>query len=205
MLQWLKRLFRNRQRFTFPQSGVLLPECKIRPIRADDISHCEAIYRLNEPSRFPEGNFDYFSKWIRSNTALILVVEVAGEVRGVGGIQKMQQDKPKVAWLSFGMIHPSYHRKGFGTALLLARFSTLPMPNEEWWVAMMSVGKSYTFYRRFGFAWYSCHYDGEGNAFDCYQTRILKPEWDACRARLQQANITVDIGNTYIPTSFAEE
>ena len=202
MIQWLKWLFiRIRDRFRFPQSGILLPECKIRPMRADDIAHCEALYRLNEPGRFPDGHFDYFSKWLRGNSSLVLVAEVSGQIRGIGGISKIQHAVYKIASLAFGMVHPDFHRKGFGTALLLARISILPVPDKEWIMSISTIGESHTFYKRFGFTYTVTFDGGSGTKLDWYRTRVRKTDWDACRARLQEANITVDIGDAYIPTS----
>ena len=202
MIQWLRLQFlRCFDRFHFPRSGISLPACKIRPMHADDLADCEALYRLNEPGRFPDGHFQGFSKWLRGNSSLVLVVEVSGQIRGIGGLHKIMHPEMKIAQLGFGMVHPDFHRKGFGTALLLARLSILPVPDEEWIISISTVGGSHTFYKRFGFTFVINHDGGSGTKLDWYRTRVRKPDWDACRARLQEGNIIMDIGDATIPTS----
>jgi hypothetical protein len=82
-------------------------------------------------------------------TNLILVAEMEGCVRALGGIATYEDSN--AAALSFGMVHPGYQRKRLGTVLVLARLAALPEPPGRWVVAISTTGGSHTFFKRFGF------------------------------------------------------
>src|SRR5262245_49277787 len=120
MLRWLAALLRERDRFRVP-AHVKLPPCRVRALRKEDVPACQALYRLNEPNRFPAGYFDHFSGWLTERDGLILVVEAYERIAAVGGI--FTYDRPAlgrraVAVLAYGMVHPDHHRQGLGTVLL---------------------------------------------------------------------------------------
>ena len=129
-----------------------MPKCTIRLLREGDLEACEAIYRLNEPAHFPPGYFPKFADWLRNGRALILVAEQDGAVRALGGVNAQDRDGRYIASLSFGMVHPAYHRQGFGTALLLARLALLQSTKEYSFACLTTAGGSETFYGRFGFS-----------------------------------------------------
>lgn len=110
MLQRLKDFFVPAGKFRIVPRAPKLPECKIRTLQASDIDACELIYKLNEPKRFPPGYFSKFSTWLRNGHALVLVAEQHGSIRALGGINAQEQDGRHFACLSFGMVHPAYHR-----------------------------------------------------------------------------------------------
>jgi N-acetylglutamate synthase-like GNAT family acetyltransferase len=199
MIRWLKRFFREPDRFDFPSRKRPLPECRFRPLDAADFYACAEIYRLNEPGRFPAGYFDYFSEWLLSGRDLVLVCDVAGEVRGFGGISMHREPRAELATLNFGMIHPEHHKQGYGTALLLARIATLPPPDFQWAAFISTTGGSETFFRRFGFMHVSSFADEQGLEFDLHRTRIYKEDWRACHDALAAASIALDTSDAVVP------
>jgi GNAT superfamily N-acetyltransferase len=59
-----------------------------------------------------------------------------------------------VASLTYGMIDPTWHRRGAGTLLLLARVAILPEPAPWGVLKMTNVQSAAPFYQRFGFGPY---------------------------------------------------
>jgi GNAT superfamily N-acetyltransferase len=119
-----------RYKFRLPKRT--LPTVSIRPFKQADLEICCDIYKLNAPGLFPEGYYDIFRGAITSPNTLFLVVENEGTVLGLAGISLSLLETYQEAKLSYGMIHPDAHRKGIGTALLLARISALPEPDKPY-------------------------------------------------------------------------
>jgi ribosomal protein S18 acetylase RimI-like enzyme len=202
MFDWLKKIFREDGTLFFPSRPTRLPSCRIRTISDSDFSLCEEIYRLNEPGRFPDGYFNVFSDWLRNKKAYFLVVEVEGTIRGFGGVGIYQHDIAEVCTLSFGMVHPTFHKQGFGTALLLARLATLPKPKKYWTVLLSTTGGSETFYSRFGFFFLQRERGAESEIeFDYYNSRLLEKQWSECRAILNRAGIILEHSDAEIPVT----
>lgn len=157
-----------------------------------------AIYQLNEPGRFPPGVLEEFSRSLRDDACLTLVCEAGGEVRAVGSICRYPQDL-EIAWLSFGMVHPDYHRHGFGTVSLLARLVSLGSPVVRWsnWIA--TVGGSETFYRRFGFAHMGYCMDESERSYRNYRMRLYPADWEICRKVLEHSGVVLDLGGIAVP------
>jgi predicted N-acetyltransferase YhbS len=135
--------------FKLPNSRPV-PPCVIRLLVPDDFPACEALYRLNE-ARFPPGMFGAFSEYLRAGKALFLVAESNREVVAMGGVSMQRTGKREMASLVFGLVHPSFQRRGYGTALLRARLAMLPLARGAWIVLITVAGGSETFYARFGF------------------------------------------------------
>ncbi|MFT4551089.1 MAG: N-acetylglutamate synthase-like GNAT family acetyltransferase [Verrucomicrobiales bacterium] len=129
------------------------PNLKIRRYSCEDIDRCSHIYRLNEEGRFPEGVLGHFQEALGQQEALYIVAELEGEVIGVGGIRIYDfSDEIQTACLSFGLIDPAFHGRGYGTALLAFRLSLLDASRPEWTVAMTSAGNgTEIFFKKLGF------------------------------------------------------
>lgn len=148
MIKWLKDQL-NYGNFKIPHFRRPLPECLVRSVQAKDYKACLKIFLSHEGRFFPEGFFEDFAGLLRSTGMLFLVVESEGEVRAFGGVA-IHQDTNNVC-LSYGMVHPSFLRCGFGTTLLLARISALPKAKRAWTASLTTAGPSASFYQRFGF------------------------------------------------------
>jgi GNAT superfamily N-acetyltransferase len=183
-----------------PQSA--LPPCAIRPLAgAADVAACEAIYRLNEPGRFPEGARSNFLEYIRQRQkALFLVAEVEGTIVGFGGITMDRKGKLEFAHLVYGMVDPSHQGKGIGTALLLARLAVLPVPRRWWTVLFVPVAGSESFYARFGFRYDRATATATGGTGDLYRTALTPKGQAQCIAVLGDRLRIEPLGKTYIPS-----
>ena len=186
-------------RFKIPERSDPLPKCLFRLYTAADFESCAEIYRLNEPGRFPDGYYDHFSHWLRNSRSLVLVCEVDGDIRGFGGISMLRTPRDTAA-LAYGMIHPTYHKLGYGTALLLARLSILPEPDEAWYVSMTTVSASESFYSRFGFEG-SEWLEEAGIKMVNYNTFLNAADWQKCRGELSGAEISVSAAGAIIPAT----
>jgi len=202
MFEQLASLFLPKDAFRIPRSKRPLPTCNVRSLRESDCLACEDIYRLNEAGRFPEGYFPRFRDWLRNQRALIVVAEVAGEIRGLGGINAEEREGRRFAALSFGMVHPGHHQAGFGTTLLLARLSLLASQGKRCTVMLSTVGGSETFYRRFGFRYRQSIPDQGGYAGDTYIARLAEGDPQRCALKLNRACLASELGTAPIP-SFA--
>ncbi len=200
MFERLTNLFLPKDAFRIPTREM--PSCDIRLLRESDYTACEDIYRLNETGHFPEGYFPRFSDWLRHHRALILVAEVACGIRGFGGINAEVREGRRFVALSFGMVHPTHHRAGFGTTLLLARLSLLARQNMPCQAILSTVGGSETFYGRFGFRYLNSIPDQGGYAGDTYIARLTDRDLKRCAAMLRRARLSADVLNASIP-SFA--
>jgi len=195
--RWVER---PRTPFVQPSRPADLPACVIRELTARDLAACEEIYRLNEPDRFPEGVREHFGGFIRDRQkALFLVAEAEGEVCGFGGIAMRREGKLEIAHLVFGMVHPSRQRRGFGTALLLARMAVLPVPRRWWTVLLMPVGGSESFYARFGFAFGMTTMTTLGAPGDLYRVALTAKSQAQCIERLGDRLRVELLGKLYIP------
>ena len=198
VLTRIKKLFRGYGRFepTVGMSGI--PPCTVRPFSGQDLSACRLLYELNEPGRFPPGYLDLFIESLESPTQLFLVVEFESQVAAVGGIYRAPESRQ---WCSlvFGMVHPNLHRKGLGTALLLARLSVLEPPTGVWWAGLASAGGSETFFKRFGFLHYGRYpSSADMREYDCYSA-YLEEDWKSCARVLAERHVNLDRTELRVP------
>ncbi len=196
---WWKRL-RASGRFDPARAAGRIPAVTIRQLRDDDVAACHSIYHANADGRFPDGYFAHFEADLRKDNYLWLVVEDGEEVVGVGGIC-LHEYPPhgSFGFLAFGMVRPDRHRKGLGSALLLARLAALSAPDGYARVGMTSIPSTVEFYRSYGFKYVGRVPQEDGNEFDTYYTVLTRPSWEACRALLISSGITFDPERLVIP------
>jgi ribosomal protein S18 acetylase RimI-like enzyme len=121
--------------------------CKIREYCDDDREQCLELYRSNEPAFIPEGHIDEYEGFLSGQTSYYLVIEGDDRLIGCGGIE-LPGDTPEIAWLTFGMIHRDFHKKGYGSSLLAARISLL---TDELELRLETGLPAVGFYAQYGF------------------------------------------------------
>jgi len=141
----------SSHRFRIRGNLQSLPTCHIRLLTERDHETCKAIYQANETDHFPLGYDGLFSESLTNGKSLVLVIESEGQVVAFGGISAIQRKWLNLASLTFGMVHPDHHRRGFGTILLFARLSLLPRTRLPWQVILSPGLTSGSFYSQFGF------------------------------------------------------
>lgn len=174
--------------------------CVIRLLKTEDIEACEGIYRLNE-NRFPPGMFDTFSRSLRGRDALFLVAEVDGQVRGLGAVSMRRAGRTEGAVLSWGMVDPSFQRRGYGSALLRARLAMLPLARRAWIVTITTAGGSESFYERFGFRYVKQVPIDNGRLLDAYYVLVTARAQRRCVSSVAELLIPAPLGSTYVPAS----
>ena len=164
-----------------PVPGNPTRQVAIRAYRSSDEDACRDLYRLNEPGRFPPDYEPDFLHTLRRNDYLKVIAEENTTIVGVGAVCLMKLFRQ--ALLVFGMVHPDWHRRGVGTALLLARAAALPEPNPRWTLVLSPLPGSRSFYERFGFTKYAQHRDKiRGSTFDDHYAHLNRDTWTQCRS-----------------------
>jgi N-acetylglutamate synthase-like GNAT family acetyltransferase len=192
LLRTIKLLWFNLTwpRYKFRLLKRTLPTVRIRPFEQADLEICCDIYKLNAPGRFPEGYYDIFRGAITSPNTLFLVVENEGTVLGFGGISLSLLETHQEAKISYGIIHPDAHRKGIGTALLLARIAALPEPDKPYVLTVSPLPHSRSFFKQFGFCFANKYQDTRTNKkFELLAVRVTRQDWLHARKRLSQASV----------------
>ncbi len=199
--RWLGKigiLFQQPYRFRLPEKP--LPAVQFRRYRENDLEVCSEIYRLNEPGRFPDGYYGHFRDFLARSQALFIVAEVEGRVIGFGGVTMYPEPYESGVNLNFGMIHPELHRRGYGTALLLARLAILPEPAPTLTIGLAPVELSQSFYARFGFRFFQSFRDNyDGQVTQLHAVVFDAGDWKRCRALVDAAGIKVGIDSSEIP------
>jgi N-acetylglutamate synthase-like GNAT family acetyltransferase len=199
VIAWFKRIWTDPARFVPLIAAERIPPAVVRPLIRNDVDSCCEIFKLNQPNHFPDGFLPEFLETLHSETHLYLVAETAGEIVGVGGIY-LNPELWGSSSLVFGLVHPNWHRQGFGSTLLLARLSVLPKPAPRTWVYLSSGGTSDDYFKRFGFEHYgrlpippSLHY------FDCYRSFLGEAEWNECSDILARRGVRFDRRGIVVP------
>lgn len=110
------------------------------------------LYVENAPGRFPPNTSDLYATHLRESGCLTLVMEQDGQTVGAGGVSLKSDPAARLyCWLTFGLVAPTHHRLGLGTALLLARIALLPADRLPLPAFMTAVWRSRSFYEQFGF------------------------------------------------------
>jgi ribosomal-protein-alanine N-acetyltransferase len=189
----------GRARFSPSVAAERMPPALVRPFSRSDADACCEIFKLNQPAHFPDGFLPEFLETLQSETHLYLVVENCGEVVGLGGIY-LTPELSGGSSLVFGLVHPNWHRQGFGSALLLARLSVLPKPTPRSWVHLSSGGTSDNYFQRFGFEHYGrMPIPPSMLLFDCYRSFLEEEEWRECSSILARRGVRFDRDGIAVP------
>jgi ribosomal protein S18 acetylase RimI-like enzyme len=196
---WLKRAFRGQGRFDPSVGARRIPAATIRAFTHSDLDACRQLYLLNQPGRFSVRYLDLFVESLELPSHLYLIVEWQGQIAAVGGIY-LTPEVPSGCTLVFGLVDPSCHRKGIGTALLLARLSVLRKPAGVWWAFLSSAGGSWTFFERFGFQHYGRFpIPPDMEYFDCYRSYLEEADWSRCATVLEEQRVHFDREGLQVP------
>jgi N-acetylglutamate synthase-like GNAT family acetyltransferase len=126
----------------------LKKEVRFRAYEPKDCEACLAIYRKNEPGRFPSTHGPKFVEYLQKDAKSFLVAEHHGRVVGYGGIDQLGTN---VATLCYGIVDPEFQRQRIGTALVLLRMAQVPSGPVGALFLIFAVDASMPVYRRFGF------------------------------------------------------
>lgn len=143
------------QRFIFARTSLeaqLYPPLAIkvsfRVYEPRDFEACLAIYRKNEPDRFPVGHVNKFTRYLEHNPKSFIVAEYDSRVVGYGGMNLLA---PDIAVLCYGIVDPEFQGQRIGTTLVLLRTAQLPAAPDGAYFLIFAVNASIPIYQRFGF------------------------------------------------------
>jgi GNAT superfamily N-acetyltransferase len=190
----------SSHRFRIRDNLESLPTCHIRLLTERDYESCKAIYQVNEAGHFPVGYDGLFAEWLTSGKSLVVVIETDGRVVAFGGINAMQRKWLNLASLTFGMVHPDYHRKGFGTILLFARLALLPKTLLPWQVMLSPGLTSGSFYSQFGFRLLSRDRGSGGRQVDTFAVALRPAQRAAFDRAFSGIPISPEVRRAVIPT-----
>ncbi|NHF68446.1 GNAT family N-acetyltransferase [Xanthomonas hortorum] len=138
----------------------------IRPYRPYDFDACMAVFDGNVPAFFSAEERPEFVRFLTQHAAAwhYCVIERACEVVACAGYSISTDGT--TASLCWGMVHPSLHRQGLGTELLLARLEAVRLTPNIQRVVLDTSQHTQAFYARFGFVAQHVVRDGYGAGLD---------------------------------------
>lgn len=161
---------------------------RIRAYQSSDRERCLEIYRTNEERRHvPPGYFEEFETFLEDDQLARVIVESAGSVIGIGGIQYWQNWGQ--AFLSFGLIHPDFHRRGFGSILLLSRLVLLEIADRSITVFLQATENSRPFFKKIGFVDTPSGHDAHGTAFYNCHLALTRSLHEQCATALSRSGL----------------
>ena len=119
-----------------------------RPYQPEDFECCLAIYRKNEPGRFPADVLDQFGEYLKDQGNAFIVAELESRVVGFGGLTLAGEN---VGVLVFGMLKPEFQCQRIGSTLIMLRLLQIPAGVHGVFALILAVEASIPIYRRFGF------------------------------------------------------
>ncbi|MCC8620122.1 GNAT family N-acetyltransferase [Xanthomonas vesicatoria] len=144
----------------------------IRTYHPDDFSACLALFDGNVPAFFSAEERPDFVRFLTHHAAVwhYQVIERAGEVIACAGYSSSTDGT--TASLCWGMVHPTLHRQGLGTMLLLARLEALRMRPNVGRVVLDTSQHTQAFYTRFGFTVQQVTQNGYGFGLDRWDMEL---------------------------------
>ncbi len=107
------------------------------------------ILKLNTPTYFSIEEEKDFIYYLENEIDFYYVLEFENKIIGSGGIN-LPKDK-NIGIISWGMLHPDFQRKGFGTLLLNYRISELLKINTINKIIVRTSQHVFPFYEKAGF------------------------------------------------------
>lgn len=142
----------------------------IRPYHPGDKPQLLTLLNLNIPRYFALSETADFLEYLENHVETYLVIEVARQVVGCGGINYFLQEA--TARISWDIIHPDYHGKGMGRALTLYRIAEIKKNPAIEKIVVRTTQLTYPFYGKMGFELEKVERDYWAAGFDLYQMKI---------------------------------
>lgn len=144
----------------------------IRDYKPTDKSILLQIIRDNTPTYFAPEEENDFSDYLDNEVEAYFVVEADGKIVGCGGIN-LSENKT-IGIISWGMIHPDYHGKKIGTALLQYRLNFLKSIESVKQITVRTSQFTYKFYEKNGFELKETKKDFWAKGIDMYYMEYQK-------------------------------
>lgn len=140
----------------------------IRNYQAEDLPAVINLIRLNTPSYFDATEENQLKNYLLKRTDNYFVIEVDGNIIGGGGIDFEKDCSASISW---GMIHPTYHGKGWGTKLTQYRIERIKSSNAPK-INVRTSQHTWKFYKKMGFSLFNTEKDYWGKGLDLYDMEM---------------------------------
>ena len=142
----------------------------IRPYTASDKAALINLFRLNTPGFFSPTEEAEFVHFLDHPIEHYYVVELNNDIVGCGGYAF---DDPHTAVICWDMIHPDYHGKGIGKALLQYRLDEIRQFEDIHHIVVRTSQIVYRFYEKSGFKVKQVEKDYWAKGFDLYRMEMI--------------------------------
>ena len=130
------------------------------------------LLHLNTPKYFHPEEEQGFIDYLDNELEDYFVIDNAGEVIGVGGINYFPEEKS--AYISWDIIHPHHQGKGLGKQLLEHRLQILGSKSEVQVIVVRTTQLTDKFYEKSGFKLKQTKKDYWAPGMDLYYMEIIK-------------------------------
>lgn len=138
----------------------------IRPYNNTDKAELLHLIDLNTPKYFAPAEKMDFQNYLEDEIELYYVITFKDKIIGSGGIN-FEKEKT-IGIISWDMIHPDFHGKGFGKALLQYRISILKSFENVEKIIVRTSQMTFPFYQKQGFQLLEIKSDYWAKGFDMY-------------------------------------
>lgn len=141
----------------------------IQPFQIKDISSVLHLIKLNTPDFFAKEEEEDFIDFLKHQRTYYYVVKNNDEIMACGGFNFLENNT--IARLCWDMVHPDYHGKGIGSALVQFRLEELMRIQPAVIVEVRTTQLANAFYEKHGFKCISIEKDYWAVGFDLYHMR----------------------------------
>ncbi len=146
-----------------------------RSYRAADYTACIDILASNTPRYFSTQDGADFRAFLDAPLGMYSVLEDdGGVIVGCGGISTRREGQEGI--LTWGMIHATRHRQGWGSRLAFARFSQFSKMASVQTITLNTSQETVGFYEKLGFHTTAFTPNGYGAGLDCYVMQLVIDE-----------------------------
>lgn len=138
----------------------------IRPYSSTDKAKLLVLLDLNTPKYFATAEKVDFQNYLESEIEMYYVIIVENKIIGCGGVNF--ENEKTTGIISWDMIHPEFHGKGFGNALLQYRISGLKSLENLTNIIVRTSQMTFPFYQKQGFQIREIKPDYWAKGFDLY-------------------------------------
>ena len=126
------------------------------------------IISLNTPIYFDTSEKKLFEKYLENRNENYFIIEINKKIIGGGGFDI---EKDHSASMSWGMIHPKWHRKGWGSKLVQYRIKEIKKTNTQK-INLRTSQKTWKFYKKMGFSLFQTQKNYWGEGLDLYDMKL---------------------------------
>ena len=128
------------------------------------------LLRLNTPVYFAPEEKNDFIHYLEYYSENLYLLKENSVIIGCGGINI--KDDPNLAYLSWDIIHPDFHKKGYGSELLAFRINQIKTWKNIHTIKVRTSQLTYPFYQKHGFTLTHQKKDFWAPGFDLYEMAL---------------------------------